>query len=567
MAYFMRSNDAPDDSRYLMHGIGSSLNSAWGNMKGSWSKAVKYVDKRIVNGRMRYLYPEMLQKARQVGQAAKNTVQKVKTSASNFRNYSTNVDNRAKNANQRKQDHAKTVSDIQKEREETTKRKNDLRAESNRLSEEHDKEFGRFKSALETASFVDDRLKETNKNITKLEDDITKFRAEIDADIESGKVITGERTQKYKTMQQELAAAKEARDKLSELKEKTDTAYAEQRKKSEEVGEAQRSADKASRHEGVAEVLLGKEQEHYERAQANAEREEAAANAEKNSFKYKASRFLDNILDRADEAKDAASSTMKSGASWLKQQMDAGGKWLDGAITNIGTKLDFGNNMRETATKVTNALNHITEVADNTTKAGADFLKNLFGSRDTAPENVVEPEGLPSRSIPQPSSGGRQYNGTSQKAEVQMTEADRNYHDALQRYGTQILNIEDRMIELSRNGGVDSDEFKALSDEHNKLLAEESKLRDARRAGIAYGYEDTLAVPGGTVNGDVTYFARPTGRNTVDARALRNAEYKLQEAREKAGWKMTSNGYSGPSTPEVQAAMEEYLRLRERYGN
>ena len=212
-------------------------------------------------------------------------------------------------------------------------------------------------------------------------------------------------------------------------------------------------------------------------------REEAAAIAEKDTFKYKASRFLDNILDRADDI-------TASGASWLKRQMNAGDAWLNKTVNN------FGADMRVNAVKVTNALNSIMDKADNATAAGAQFLQNMFGSREEAPENVVLPEDVPTRSMPQQSSG-RQYNGVSQKAEI---------------HG------------LGVNGG-----------------------------------------PVGGTDNSASYTNRPTD-SSAGVRRLENAEAALQKAREQAGWKMTSQGYSGPSTPEVQAATEEYLRLRQLYG-
>lgn len=551
MLYYMRSNDAHDDSRYLMH--------AWGDGKGSWGQH-KYIDKRWISGAWKYLY-----------ELPKN----IRNSVNNFRNYSTNVDTRASQAGARKAQNARNRQSIISEQQKNSK----LRVES--IAKEQDAEKRRTESAIGAKNAYEQNQRDKNAlgiaSDTYMQSfaDNQKWQANEDklekmhSDIAAGKDVNYEEMGRLEEEQRRLTDAwhREASNNSEEWlntareRENNSSAALEGAKNSayEATRERDSERDKQKEYDARSAELQEQRKQNEEEYWQNQVAEERA-NAEKETWKYKASRFLDNILDGADEI-------TASGASWLKKQMDAGGKWLDGAVTAIGTKLDFGNNMRETAIKVTNALNRIGEVADNTTKAGADFLKNLFGSRDVAPENVVEPEGLPSRSMPQPSSGGRQYNGTSQKAEVQLGEGDKRHFDELSRISTEAIAIEDQIREMARNGKKDTPEYDALWRRHNELLEESTVLERQYRNG---SLGETLRVPGGSVSeysfGGISS-SRPSSRNKVEDRALRNAEYKLQEAREKAGWKMTSNGYSGPSTPEVQAAMEEYLRLRERYGN
>lgn len=335
MAYYMRSNDAHDDSRYLMHGAGSALSNAWGNFKGSWSKPVQYIDKRFFNGRMHYLYPEMLEKARHAGQTVKdttkktaanvaNTYNKAKKSVQDFRNYSKNVNER-----------------------------------SNRAEED----------VLRRESRIDNIMKSFDKNDAAFE------KATTNAELEA----LGRRED-------------ELRDILAKNADALDKAY-------ETMNDA---------------------------------------NAEKDTFKYKASRFLDNILN------GNVSGATKVGGDWLKEQLDSGSKWLGG----IGEKANT-------------TLNTIRDKKDSVAAIGADFIQNAFNRN--IQENVILPE-----------SSGRKYSGTSQKAEK-----------------------------------------------------------------------------------------RGEGVNVTQADVDR-AWQKVQQARIDAGWKQGSNGAYGPSTPEVQAAMEEYLKLKER---
>jgi hypothetical protein len=174
--------------------------------------------------------------------------------------------------------------------------------------------------------------------------------------------------------------------------------------------------------------------------------------------------------------------------------------------------------------------------------------------------------------MPQPSSGGRQYNGTSQKAEVRMTEEEartsaeyRKLHDEFMELDKKVREEANATWEARDKYGRNSKEAEDAYAKYQKTYSDFQKKYGEME--LARLYKNQASVTGGQAVGNYkdvlsNEFGRPSGR-----RELQKAETALQDAREKAGWKMTSNGYSGPSTPEVQAAMEEYLRLRERYGN
>jgi hypothetical protein len=609
----MRSNDAHDDPRYLMH--------AWGDGKGSWGQH-KYIDKRWISGAWRYLY----ELPKNVGQSVQRTYQNAKNSFSNFRNYSTSVDKRQtqnQHGNQRAQnaraqnqqaradiagkkakntsesnsltgrrdelvgarnDYAETEQDLNGIKNDlTNKRDQSVSAEQEAEKRRSDaslsaksayEQTARDKEALDIASDAYMRTFERQQRYDSNEAKINK----IYSDIRAGKDVDYDELSRLENEQKEIEStgnryedansedwlntAKNRKEQSEkDLRAAKDDAYkATQERDAERAKQQQYNADIAGVDNALAdlknkqsinaddiaavEAALAKlkdTNDKYDADMAEIDRRERELKEfirennleamkiadEQKSFKYKASRFLDNILDRADEAKDAASSTIKSGANWLKSQVVGGAEWLKGfknyasdvnarydraeeevlkreARIPVNDKLyeqattqerrdELDTAMHKNAEGLDRAYEMMRQAEDEKTslkyktsrfldnisrgnvspymKSGADFLKNLFGNNETVPENAVEPEGLPSRSMPQPSSGGRQYNGTSQKA----------------------------------------------------------------------------------VRGDA-----------ATSRDVERAWEKVQQARRDAGWKQGSNGAYGPSTPEVEAAMEEYLRLREQ---
>lgn len=434
MAYYMRSNDAHDDSRYMMH--------AWGDGKGSWGQH-KYIDKRWLNGAWKYLYelPKNVgQAARNAGQTVKNTAQQAKKTFNNFRNYSTNVDTKASQASEKKQQNQRTGQRITSSQQANSR----ARAESVAKEQAAKEQNQRDKNAVNLAS---DRYMKSYSDAQKWqanEDQLAKMRADISAgkDVDYNKMSQLEEENRRLTDEAHRYEANNSEKWLNTARER-------EKQSSQNI-----EAEKAKQREydqKSADLQAQKEQNDKEYF-ANQVAEERA-NAEKETLKYKASRFLDNILDRADEV-------TASGASWLKNQMESGNEWVTNTIASIGNK---GEESLQT-------------------------IQNLFGKKE---------EAIETRSMPEKSTG-RQYNATSQKAEVKKSEADQKYDAAKtsfdKKYGSgsdfdeRDRQITNQLRNLRDRGATDTAVYQRLMGEKNRMwdeanaaLAEVNRLDDERR--------------------------------------------------------------------------------------
>lgn len=522
MPYYMRSNDAHDDPRYLMHGLGSTLKSAWGNMKGSWSKPVKYVDKRIINGRMQYLYPEMLEKARRAGQAATNAVK-----------------NTAQKAGQTAKSAASTTSKkVQQVNDKAKKAVNDFRNYADNL----DRSMDRRQEAIDKAQ---QQVWNGNGRYVDLRDELKQTTDPI------------------------------RRAEIEKLMKNNDTVH----------NNAIRDRDENER---------------------KLEREKN----EQQSFKYKASRFLDSILDRADDAKDTASGTVKSGADWLKKQMDAGGEWLNKSIADAKkTVNDFRNYSNDVNSRYDRSEEEVRQREARINSNDEQFDKNdaAFAKNDKTYEQahrdvinlhnqLNEIEKTYGRNSEQYRVMEQDYNDAYKFLENVERESERlgKREDELRDARATNAEALDKAYESMERAEAEKDTFKykasrfldnilrgntepytqagadwlkeqlengsnwlnGLGEKANSVLDEFREPIEPVTPNIVVGQGN-----GRTYSGTSQKAERGDVATSQD---VERAWEKVQQARRDAGWKQGSNGAYGPSTPEVEAAMEEYLRLREQ---
>lgn len=365
MAYYVRSEresgryirtNAPD-GHYLSHSA------------GEWIKGHKYIDKRLINGEWQYLYPEMLEKAKQAGNAIKDTAKKATDT----------VKETAKKAASTVKDTAEKTSKSAKEFKEYSKEVDSKKAQAQSSKQNFQKEAQKSEQAYlrekqkqeDLAKKQNDALKTSmgsQKVYEGLHEKYEQEQKDAEAHLESlrDKIHNGG-VVNQKEWQDAYDRIDAAKDKISELEKN-------QKKHQEDLHTENQKAHAQLEKSQEKSELYGRRAEDYNKlGDVYSKREEEAAK-DQETAKYKASKALNDLID-------GATGITAQGAQWLKNQYEAGNKF---AI---------------------NTLAAIEEKGLSTVAKGNNFLKNLLKGNEKQP------------ATPAKSTSGRKYNGTGQKAE------------------------------------------------------------------------------------------------------------------------------------------------------